>query len=290
MSGPGARRAVNKSGHYIDLTLRRKVEIAAVSPDLNRSEGFDLTVRQTRRRVLISVRNALEARIALDCGVDFLDIKEPLRGPLGCSDRQVWQDVADLISSSDVAKRPVLTVAMGDLLSLDYTSLVSGVNLFKMGLAECQFHPHWKQLWLQQTTRLISATQAKPVVVAYADSSLAQSPSIETVLDFAIKQGVSHFLIDTFTKDGRNLFDFVTLDELTHWCSVAYQHQITVALAGSLRRDHLPFFDQLEGDLIIGMRSGVCEDAQRDGLLSRDRVCDLINWAHRRSAVLNSSA
>ena len=44
-------------------------------------------------RVLVSVRDALEARIALDCGVDLIDVKEPLRGPLGAADAVAMADM-----------------------------------------------------------------------------------------------------------------------------------------------------------------------------------------------------
>ena len=38
-------------------------------------------------RLLVSVRNASEARAAINGGADVIDIKEPDHGPLGMADR-----------------------------------------------------------------------------------------------------------------------------------------------------------------------------------------------------------
>ena len=40
-------------------------------------------------KLLLSVRNALEANLALEAGVDLIDIKEPSAGPLGAASAAV---------------------------------------------------------------------------------------------------------------------------------------------------------------------------------------------------------
>ena len=40
-------------------------------------------------RLLVSVRDALEARVAMGAGVDLIDVKEPRRGSLGRASNSV---------------------------------------------------------------------------------------------------------------------------------------------------------------------------------------------------------
>ena len=59
--------------------------------------------------LLISVRDAEEAHVALSTGVNLIDIKEPSRGSLGRAD---WAVVTETVRQ--VAGRVPVSVAMGD--------------------------------------------------------------------------------------------------------------------------------------------------------------------------------
>lgn len=50
--------------------------------------------------LLVSVRDAREARLALAGGVDLIDIKEPSRGALGGADPAIWRDVRDVTAGA----------------------------------------------------------------------------------------------------------------------------------------------------------------------------------------------
>ena len=64
--------------------------------------------------LLVSVRSAAEARIALEAGADLIDVKEPRRGALGAADPAVWKDVCRA-----VAGRVPVSVALGELVGFD---------------------------------------------------------------------------------------------------------------------------------------------------------------------------
>jgi uncharacterized protein (UPF0264 family) len=237
-----------------------------------------------KRRVLVSVRSVDEARVAIACGVDFLDLKEPSRGPLGACDSGVIGEIAELAGQDFV-----LTVALGELLECQDGQfagrLPEKISLFKFGLAGCRRRSDWREIWAGLTQRIVEATggASEPVLVAYVDSEAADSPALGDIFAFGIETGVRSLLIDTYQKDGRSLFDHMEQSKLQHWMSLAMEHGMTLAVAGSLKLEELGYFDELSGDVIVGMRSGVCESGRRGGVLSEDRVLKLVRWAHDAS-------
>src|SRR5262245_46480914 len=93
--------------------------------------------------LLVSVRSVAEARIALEAGVDLLDVKEPNRGPLGRADWQVIADVARCM-----AGRVPMSAALGELRDgATWAGLPEGVAFAKLGLAGCRQWIHWPQRW-----------------------------------------------------------------------------------------------------------------------------------------------
>jgi uncharacterized protein (UPF0264 family) len=62
-------------------------------------------------RLLVSVRDAAEARAVLDAGAHLIDVKEPRRGSLGAAD---GRQVADVLNT--VAGRVPVSAAMGELI------------------------------------------------------------------------------------------------------------------------------------------------------------------------------
>ena len=83
--------------------------------------------------LLVSVRSAAEAVVALEAGTDLLDVKEPARGPLGRADPEVMAEVARCAGGSV----PV-SVALGELRDADEVPrLPQSIAYAKLGLAGC---------------------------------------------------------------------------------------------------------------------------------------------------------
>ena len=114
-------------------------------------------------RLLVSVRNAAEARIAREEEVDLIDVKEPARGSLGAADAATIAAVIGEVNG----QRPV-SAALGELLeevSLPH-AVAAQLTYAKFGLAGCAARHEWPGLWRQAADRL-PATRL--VAVAYAD-------------------------------------------------------------------------------------------------------------------------
>ena len=121
-------------------------------------------------QLLISVRSAEEAAIAVRGGADWIDVKEPSRGSLGAADVSIQREVVAAVNG----ERPV-SAALGELIEQSGSdSLAPGVAFAKVGLARAADCSDWRERWRQWADALPAAVH--PVAVAYA-VKLVRSPS-----------------------------------------------------------------------------------------------------------------
>jgi hypothetical protein len=68
-------------------------------------------------------------------------------------------------------------------------------------------------------------------------------------------------MLDTAIKDGTNILDFATLEELAVYLDAARERGMKVILAGSIRYPQLPLVASLKPDF-LGFRGIVCVDGE----------------------------
>lgn len=228
--------------------------------------------------LLVSVRNAAEALAALAGGADIIDVKEPERGPLGRADLATISAVVRAVND-----RAPVTAAMGELVDLAGAqnsdgpqSVVTGISLFKIGLAGCAQLADWQQRWQRASESLVSLAlnrDSRPVAVAYADWCAAQAPNSRDVLRAAIELRCPVLLIDTWNKSAGSLFGNWPIEELRNFLVEARSQNLAIVLAGSLTGENIAAAVQLAPDL-IAVRAAAC-DAGRGGTVSVHRVREL---------------
>jgi uncharacterized protein (UPF0264 family) len=126
---------------------------------------------------------------------------------------------------------------------------------------------------LKSTIRRRAAADPPPqwVAVAYADWCRAAAPRPDQVLRAAVAGGCAGFLIDTFVKDGRSLFDAMPPAAIAELIAAAREANLFVALAGSLSLGDLELVAALCPD-IVAVRSAACRDGRRDAPICREAV------------------
>lgn len=230
-------------------------------------------------RLLVSVRNAGEARAAVEGGASIVDIKEPANGPLGRAGFEVESDVLRTLRQCAgrlSAYEPPVSVALGELLEGGFDcSVPRGVSLYKTGLSGCDGQVEWRSLLdrLQASIRR-EAGSASLVAVAYADFKRAGSPLPGHVLDYATDRGLGFLLIDTFVKGHGGLRAFLAEDSLRDLIDRAHAGGVRVALAGSLRSEDVPLLVDLGAD-VIAVRGAACAASRREGPVEAERVAEL---------------
>ena len=223
-------------------------------------------------RLLISVRNASEARAALAGGADIIDAKEPLNGPLGAVSSDVLHRIAVAVGN----EAPV-SAALGDLWEHDLVARAvaahrSAVAFVKVGFARMDGRQQ------RQEDVMSIARAARPsalVLVAYADFDVADAPPPAEILTLATHLKPAGLLLDTYDKGGAGLTSLMPACTLATFVSRAKASGCFVALAGKLTLEDVETVHDIGAD-VIGLRGAAC-DGGRDGVVTSSRVralCD----------------
>jgi uncharacterized protein (UPF0264 family) len=229
-------------------------------------------------RLLVSVRDAEEARAALDGGADIIDAKDPTRGALGAVAPAVLRDVVRAVGGA----RPV-SAALGDATSereverAAREAASAGVAYVKVGLAAVRD--------AERALTLVSAAvrgahgarvggaKTRVIAVAYADAARAESLPPAELVTIAARAGAAGVLVDTAFKNAGGLFAVASRRTVAAWVEAAHDARLQVALAGKLSREDLPLVAAL-GANIAGVRGAACEGG-RTGRVTAERVAAL---------------
>jgi uncharacterized protein (UPF0264 family) len=227
-------------------------------------------------RLLVSVIDAEEARLAVAGGVDIVDVKNPAEGSLGAPAPGVIAQVRDALP----AELP-LSAALGDLPCLPGTAALAALGAVRSGAAYVKLG-----LWgvtqvadavaVLRAARLAVDSEAEVVAVAYADvSRVPHHPLAPSELVGAAREaGVSGCLIDTAIKDGRGLRSWIEAAALAELVDEAHAAGLELALAGELRAEDLPTVRATGAD-IAGVRSAACHEGRRTAPLDPARIAAL---------------
>jgi len=211
-------------------------------------------------RLLVSVRNLAEARVALEAGVDLLDVKEPHQGPLGAATPETISAVAQCADG-----RVPTSAALGELIDFDCQAGGArlSVDYAKLGLAGCSdlanWPAHWRAAWQ------VLPPRCGRIAVAYADYRQARAPAPEEVLEQALAAGCAGLLVDTFDKGSGTVFSHCADTALRHWCAVAQQAGLLFVLAGGLRGDEIGRACEVGPDY-VGLRGAVCRGDRQQAI------------------------
>lgn len=186
------------------------------------------------KRLLVSVRSATEALLALECGVDLIDVKEPRRGALGAAEASVWREVLDCVDG-----RVPVSCALGELNNslARVPDVPCGMSFIKVGLAGALELSNWSERWGECLAARPQDCAAAAVV--YADWQAAQAPAPAQVLETAVALGCSALLVDTFDKRAGDVFAHWPPKALAAFLAEASSAGLTTLLGGGLTWDAL---------------------------------------------------
>jgi (5-formylfuran-3-yl)methyl phosphate synthase len=226
-------------------------------------------------KLLVSVVDAAEARLAVAGGVDIVDVKNPAEGSLGAAAPGVIAQVRDVVP----AELP-LSAALGDLPCLPGTAALTAVGAARSGAAYVKLGLSGvsgveEAAAVLRAARVAVDGEAEVVAVAYADAARASSRPLapSELVGAAQEAGLSGCLIDTLVKDGRGLLAWLGADALAELVAEAHGAGLEIALAGELRAEDLVAVRRTGAD-IAGVRSAVCRGG-RTGSLDPSRIAAL---------------
>lgn len=225
--------------------------------------------------VLVSVTDFAEAEIAADAGgVDILDIKNPSESSLGCSFPHVVSGVI-----KKFGKHLPISAAAGDMANTPgMASMVCkglahcGVDYIKIGLFGSRTVDDAAFLLRAVKKAVMMVNPAAEIIaVGYGDYLSLGTLSPSGILEAAELAGIGGVMLDTYIKDGKSLFNHLEADPLQEFIEKGKAGGLLTALAGSLREEHLDMLADIRPD-IIGVRSAVCENLNRKGVIDSRRI------------------
>ncbi|TFF84024.1 MAG: hypothetical protein EU552_01770 [Promethearchaeota archaeon] len=232
-------------------------------------------------KVLISIRSIEELQSCMEGGADIVDLKNPDEGSLGAAAPWFIKEV------KEKANNYPISAAIGDMPNLPGTAALaalgaamSGADYVKVGL----YGTHTEQECLTLLSDVVKAVKRfnKDIIVVgagFADARLyggIDPMKIPSIVKLA-KADIA--MLDTKNKNGKRLFDFLTVDELKIFVNESHRLGLEAALAGSLRVEDLTIIYNLGTD-VTGFRGAACsKNDRKNGMVTTKRVLNLMNVA-----------
>jgi len=227
-------------------------------------------------RLLVSVVDAGEARLAVAGGVDVVDVKNPAEGSLGAPAPAVLAAVRAAVPADRE-----LSAALGDLPALPGTAALAAVGAARSGAASVKLGLTGiatadEAAAVLRAARVAVEGEADVVAVAYADAARVPAGALAPadLVAAARTAGVRGCLVDTAVKDGSGLFRWLDADALAALVADAHAAGLEIALAGELRAEELPVVRATGAD-IAGVRSAACRDGRRTAPIDPARIARL---------------
>ncbi len=228
-------------------------------------------------QLLISVKNAQEAMLALAAGVDIIDLKDPNIGALGALDLAETKEIIDLVNgrmfvSATQVSATQVSATIGEQHS-NVSELVAdiqaradiGVDIIKISIADLfQASDFYSEI-----TKL-TKNGIKIVAVFFADKAINLN-----CLPILKNAGFYGAMLDTKNKQC-HLLQVQHQQALHLFTQRCHQTQLTSGLAGSLQPQHIDLLLELNATY-IGFRGGVCDDSQRKSALNGAKLNDVQN-------------
>ncbi len=232
-------------------------------------------------KVLISVRSLEEVLPAIKGGADIIDLKNPNEGSLGAA----FPWIINELRNNDKNMR--LSVAIGDMPNLPGTASLSalgaaysGADIIKVGLLGPRTIEDGIFL-LKKVVKAVKDYNPNILVVGagYADSRNFKGIDPMKIPFVCRSAGADFAMLDTLSKEGKILFNFLNLTELESFVYEGHKLGLLCALAGSLKLEHIKTIHKLGTD-VIGFRGAACSGNNRkSGVVTLERVKQIINVA-----------
>jgi uncharacterized protein (UPF0264 family) len=212
-------------------------------------------------RLLVSVRDAAEAGLAVAAGADLVDAKDPAAGALGGLPR----DGVEAIVAAVAGRRPVSAVAgehdtPATAIEAAHALAGTGASFVKIG-----FGPGLRS---EAAVASLKPEGLPLVAVLFADE--APSFDLVPVLAQARFRGA---MLDTRGKTGGGLTTLLSRERLAAFVALCRRHDLFCGLAGSLRIADIDALAPLDADY-LGFRGGLCRGGNRLNPLDAEAVRD----------------
>jgi uncharacterized protein (UPF0264 family)/dihydrodipicolinate synthase/N-acetylneuraminate lyase len=221
--------------------------------------------------LMVSVQNMEEALEAERGGADIVDIKNLQEAMVGSGHPMLAREVRKRIPAHKhisctlgVVPNQPGTVAMAV-----YASAQLNATSVKVGFVRAEYETAVEVL--RESRAALEGSETKLTGSLFADNHLYDGLDARRVVELCYEGQCDGLLIDTLTKDGRNLFDFMSEKELREVVLQGKMRGMSTALSGHLKIDDLDELARINPD-IVGVRGAVCATGDRTRTVAWEAV------------------
>jgi uncharacterized protein (UPF0264 family) len=220
-----------------------------------------------------------EAKAAIAGGADIIDAKNPKEGPLGANFPWIIKSIR-AIAPCNVE----VSCTLGDLPNLPGSVALAALGAASLGVNYVKVSLYGVRtvkdavFMMQNAVRSVKDFNPLIMVVAagFADAKRVNSVNPMTIPKVAYESKCDVAMLDTAIKDGKSLFNNLDIGQLKEFVDQTHKYGLKAALAGSLKKEHLPKLDKLGVD-IVGLRSAACTNGDRlNGKVTKENVEALV--------------
>ncbi len=233
--------------------------------------------------LMVSVQNVQEALEAEQGGADVVDIKNLQEALVGSGHPSVVREVRGMIP---VEKHVSVTLGVvpsqpGTVAMAAYAAASLDATSVKVGFCKTDYDTAVDVL--RQSRRAMEGFNTKLIGSLFADNYLFDGLDPHRMIELAKDGECDGFLIDTLTKDGRNLFDFIPEAKLKEMVLHGKELGLSTSLSGHLRIENLDELARINPD-IVGVRGAVCSSGARDRAVAWEAVAEFKRELDRRKS------
>jgi uncharacterized protein (UPF0264 family)/TusA-related sulfurtransferase len=224
--------------------------------------------------LMVSVQNVAEALEAEQGGADVVDVKNLQEALVGSGHPDIVRQVRSQIP---VEKHVSVTLGVvpnqpGTVAMAAYAAAALNATSVKIGFRQADYSMAVEVL--RQSRQALEGFNTKLIGSLFADNTLYEGGLDPKLMIQLAKDGeCDGFLIDTLTKDGRNLFDFIPEGELREMVLQGKELGLSTSLSGHLKLEDLDELARINPD-IVGVRGAVCASGNRDRAVAWEAVAN----------------
>ena len=224
--------------------------------------------------LMVSVQDVDEALEAEQGGADVVDVKNLQEAMVGSGHPSTVRQVRGIIP---VEKHVSVTLGVvpnqaGTVAMAVYAAAMMDATSVKVGFRVADYDTAAEVLL--ESRRALDGFNTKLVGSLFADNELYEGGlDSHLMVQLAKDGGCDGFLIDTLTKDGRNLFDFMPEPVLRQIVLEGKQLGMSTALSGHLKISDLDELARINPD-IVGVRGAVCASGDRGRAVAWEAVAE----------------
>lgn len=224
--------------------------------------------------LMVSVQDLYEAKEAVKGKADIVDVKNLKEMTVGSNFPPVIKECRDAfpkkihvsVTLGVVPNQPgTVALAVYGAAALNATSV-------KVGFVNTDYDMALRIL--KECKKSLNGFDTKLIAATFADSHLYKGIDPKSVVKLGEESESDGILIDTLTKDGRNLFDFIKESQLADMVIESKELGMSTALSGSLRLENFDELTRINPD-IVGVRGAVCTKGDREGRINGTAVANV---------------